>query len=356
MIRKAKKTAMESEILEQPKVIKNLIDKYKDAELNLPENVEKIILVASGSSYHCARFSADLLGNIAGIEARAIYSSEFNLKTVFPHDKNTLYVFITQSGETKDTVEALKRVNQGFVDKNCERYYLDTLAITNCEGSTIWKNSKYQINCYAGEENSIAATKSFTAEMFCVLMAALVLTKRKGQNINSYLDSLEKLPEVIESTLELRKQIKQIAGKLAHKKYIVVTADGISYSIAKETALKIKETSYKNVNAIYLGEFMHGHVAVLNNKSSLIYISVNNIANSAVENLQKIKKDYNPQLFVIGKHSKAIPFDYSISKDCDNDIHQMFSNVVIIQLIAFEIAKKLKRNIDKPKGLHKVVV
>ena len=126
-----KKCSMESEILEQPHVIKELIDKYNHQELELPDSVEKIVIVASGSSYHCARFSADLLGEIANIEARAIYSSEFNLKKVIPHDKNTLYIFITQSGETSDTLAALKRVNEGFIDSNNDRYYLDTLCISN---------------------------------------------------------------------------------------------------------------------------------------------------------------------------------------------------------------------------------
>ena len=87
---KKKKCSMESEIMEQPSVIEGLIHKYNNTEFDLPENIEKIVIVASGSSYHCARFSADLLGEIAGVEARAIYSSEFNLKKVVPHDRNTL--------------------------------------------------------------------------------------------------------------------------------------------------------------------------------------------------------------------------------------------------------------------------
>ena len=107
---------MESEIMEQPSVMEGLIHKYNNTEFNLPENIEKIVIVASGSSYHCARFSADLLGEVAGVEARAIYSSEFNLKKVVPHDKNTLYIFITQSGETTDTLTALERVNEVFLD------------------------------------------------------------------------------------------------------------------------------------------------------------------------------------------------------------------------------------------------
>jgi len=355
MFFKNKKCSMEIEIMEQPKVIEDLIKKYNNEEFNLPENVDKIILVASGSSYHCARFSADLLGDIAGIEARAIYSSEFNLKKVVPHDKNTLYIFITQSGETSDTLTALRRVNDGFIDSDGCKYFLDTLCITNQPKSTVWELAKYKMDCSAGVENSIAATKSFTAQMISVLIVALKLSKHKGRNIDEYLKSLDKLPSVIEEALKLRGRIKHLARLLSKQKCVVITADGISYSIAKETALKIKETSYMNVNAIYLGEFMHGHVAVLNNKSALIYISVNNISNSAISNLEQIKKNYNPVMFVIGKHYNRIRSNFNISIEYENEILQMFANVVIIQLLALETAKKLHRNIDKPKGLKKVV-
>lgn len=352
---KKKKCSMESEIMEQPSVIEGLINKYNNAEFDLPINIDKIVIVASGSSYHCARFSADLLGEIAGVEARAIYSSEFNLKKVVPHDRNTLYIFITQSGETTDTLTSLKRVNEGFVDNNGEKYYLDTLCITNRQDSAIWEMTKYHMDCSAGIENSIAATKSFTAQMLCVLIVALKLSKHKGRNIDEYLNSLDKLPGVMEETFILRKKIKHLARLLLKQHCVVITADGISYSIAKEAALKIKETSYMNINATYLGEFMHGHVAVLNNKAALVYISVDNISHTAVSNLEKIKENYNPAMFVIGKHNNRLKSNFNISIDCENEILQMFSNVVIIQLLALEIARKLHRNIDKPKGLKKVV-
>ena len=100
---------------------------------------------------------------------------------------------------------------------------------------------------------------------------------------------------------------------------------------------------------------MHGHVAVLNNKSALVYISVSDISTSAVSNLEKIRKNYNPAMFIIGKHNDKIISNFNISINCENEVLQMFSNVIIIQLLALEIARKLHRNIDKPKGLKKVV-
>ena len=100
---------------------------------------------------------------------------------------------------------------------------------------------------------------------------------------------------------------------------------------------------------------MHGHVAVLNNKSAVLYIAVDGISSTAVNNLEKIRKNYNPTMFIIGKHNDRIISNFNININCENEILQMFSNVVIIQLLALEIARKLHRNIDKPKGLKKVV-
>ncbi len=355
LFNKKSKSSMELEIYEQPKVLSGILENEGIDKIDVPKNVNKIVLVASGSSYHCARFSGDLLGEIAGIEARAIYSSEFNIKKIVPHDRGTLYIFITQSGETSDTVKALRRVNKGYFDKDGVKYFLNTMCITNNPESTIWKESKYHVNCLAGEERSIAATKSFTAQMLCVLIVALKIAKNKGYDIDNYIDSLKSLPNVLHQTLELRTKIKQLGGLLAKEKTIVILAEGISYAIAKEGALKIKETSYKNINAALIGEFMHGHLAVLNGKSSVLYISVHGISSGAADNLDKIKKEYNPSIYIIGKHNNKYVSNFNVNIDCENEILQMFSNVIICQMLALEIAIKLHRNIDKPKGLKKVV-
>ena len=150
--------------------------------------------------------------------------------------------------------------------------------------------------------------------------------------------------------------LKKIAKLLTKENTIVITADGISYSLAKEGALKIKETSYKNISAAILGEFMHGHVAVLNNKATLIYISVDKISERSINNLNKIKSDYKPTIVIIGDGDERINPDFHIDIECENEIQQLFANVIILQQIALETAINLKRNVDNPKGLHKVVV
>ena len=348
------KTNMEMEIEEQTKIVPYILMRYINPEtgeikIDLPQNIRKIVLVASGSSYHCARFAVDLLEKFSGIESRAIYSSEFLLKSVVPHDENTLYIFITQSGETSDTLKSVDRV------KSISN--LATLCITNNEKSTIWQKCDYKVACFAGVENGIAATKSFTSQMLCLILISLKLI----ENVNGaeatkhYKDSLIHLPIILEKALARRKEIKKLANRLKKENTIIITADGISYSLAKEAALKTKETSYKNISAAILGEFMHGHVAVLNNKSTLVYITVNKISERSISNLNKIKSDYNPYLVVIGPSTDEIKPDIKINIECENEIQQMFANVLVMQQLALEIAQQLGRNVDHPKGLQKVV-
>lgn len=341
---------METEIFEQPEILAHLISNYLDENNNIlvdvPQNTEQIVFVASGSSYNCARFAADLFGDIAKMEARAIYSSEFLLKATVPHEKNILYVFITQSGETSDTNKALTRAKE---------FGVLTLCVTNKKDSTIWQASDYKMDCHAGIEKSIAATKSLTAQMFCLTVLALKYAELNGIDIKDCIAELRAIPENVSKTFELLPKIKEFAKFITKYKNVIITADGISYALAKEAALKIKETSYLNVSANLLGEFMHGHVAVLNNKAILIYLTINEVSYTAIKNLNKIKEDYNPPICVIGKSNEKIKTNYNINIDCESDIVKAFCTAAVIQLLALETAQYLGRNVDKPHGLNKVV-
>lgn len=344
-------SSMEEEIFQQPQILKSILKNYVAADgyiiLNAPTNVDKIVLVASGSSYHCARFSAEIFGLISEIEARAIYSSEFLLKKIVPHDKNVLYIFITQSGETTDTLSALNKAKQ---------LGMKTMCITNKENSTAWQTSDYRINCLAGEEKSIASTKALTAQMLCLYLLAIKYAQIKNLDVTERLNKLKKLPEIIEKTLALKDKIKPLARFLSKYKDIIIAADGVSYALAKEACLKIKETSYINVMSHILGEFMHGHLAVLNNKKSvLVYVSGEELAYSTIKNFEKIKRDYNPPICIIGTSSDRVNSAFNIDLEVEDDILKMFSNTVIIQVLALKIAERLNRNVDKPKGLKKIV-
>lgn len=351
LFNKRKKSCMEKEILEQAEIAKNILDAYLDQDGNInvdiPEGINRIILVASGSSYHCARYAAELFGSVAKIEAHAVYSSEFLLEATIAHNPDVLYIFITQSGETTDTNSALEKAKE---------FGVKTLCITNKENSTIWNAAQYKMACLAGEEHSIAATKSFTSQLLCSTLLALKFAQNKGVDIYDYTLDLKTIPLYIEQAYALLPKIKQLARFISKYKNIVITADGSSYALAKEASLKIKETSYINVISSILGEFMHGHVAILNNnRSVLIYILNDNLTYTATKNLNQIKESYNPPICVIGNKTNQVKSTYNINIDCEKPIIKTFGIAVIIQLLALETALKLHRNVDKPHGLNKVV-
>lgn len=342
---------MEREILEQARISQDILDAYinKDGKINIetPSDINRIIIVASGSSYHCARYAAELFGSISKIEARAVYSSEFLLEETIAHQDGILYIFITQSGETTDTNSALEKAKE---------FGVKTLCITNKENSTIWNASDYKVACLAGDEKSIAATKSFTSQLLCSTLLALKFAQDKGIDIYDYLLDIKTIPSYINSTYELQPKIKQLARYLSKFRNIIITADGHSYALAKEASLKIKETSYLNTTSAILGEFLHGHVAVLNNKKTvLVYVLNDNLTYTAIKNLEKIKTNYNPPIFVIGNRTNQVKSTYNLNTDCEKPIVKTFCIAVMIQLLALETAIKLHRNVDKPHGLNKVV-
>lgn len=348
---KRKISFMESEIFEQTKILQGILDAYitKDYKINMetPEGINRIIIVASGSSYNCARYAAELFASIAKIEASTIYSSEFLLKETIGHEEGILYIFITQSGETTDTNSALEKAKE---------FGVNTLCITNKENSTIWNSSDYQIACHAGEEKSIAATKSFTSQLLCSTLLALKFAQDKGFDTYNYIVDIKTIPNCIELAYKKQPQIKQLARFISKIKNLIITADGPSYALAKEASLKIKETSYVNAASAILGEYMHGHLAVLNNrKTMLVYILNDNISYTAIKNLENIKENYNPPICVIGNRTNQVKSTFNINIDCDKPLVKTFGIAVIIQLLALETALRLHRNVDKPHGLHKVV-
>lgn len=347
----SKKTNMEIEILEQPGVIEKLIKKYmvKDGFINidLPENISKIALVASGSSYHSATIAANFLRNSVHIEAQSYYASEFSLAENPVVDSSTLYIFISQSGETSDTNKSLDKVR-----KKTNK----TLAITNTKDSTLYNNAYYKVLSYAGVEKSIASTKALSAQLFCLYLIAAKIMQRNDMPTDDIVYQLKKVPECIRKAYSFKDTIKSYSDKLENYENAAILASGMFYPLAKEGALKIKETSYINTTAYPTGEFLHGHIAILNKRCAVIVI-INNLNAEFTKNvINNIRTNYKSDLFIIS----AIPVHYgendtTISVNTGFDIDFMFTTLVILQLLAFETAIKLNNNVDKPTGLTKVV-
>ena len=186
-----KKTNMETEIYSQSDIIFELIKKYvkKNYTVNIemPENVKKVALFASGSSYHSAAIIANFLRQKVHCDAQPYYASEVALSDSFDTDSDTLYIFISQSGETADTNKALALIKQN-TDK--------TLAITNTKNSTLYNSAKYKILTYAGVEKAIASTKAMSAQMFCLFLIAAKIMQQKEMPAIEVIDELSDKTEL----------------------------------------------------------------------------------------------------------------------------------------------------------------
>ena len=346
---KSNQTNMEKEIYEQPETISKLLKKYLDkngtVNIDLPENIKKVALIASGSSYHSATIAANYLRDNVHCYAQSYYASEFSLLDNIDVDNQTLYVFISQSGETSDTNRSLDLVRVK-TDK--------TLAITNTKNSTLYNNAKYKILLHAGVEKSIASTKAMCAQLFCLFLIAVKIMQQREIPVNSLLDELYSIPTIIQKTYEHREKIKEFSKKLAQYDNAAVLASGMFYPLSKEGALKIKETSYINTTAYPTGEFLHGHIAILNKKCAVISLVNNFNVDFTVRVLEKIRSEYTTDSLVIS----AFPLKQNENTICVNtykDVEFLFATLIIFQFLAFETASLLGRNIDAPSGLTKVV-
>lgn len=347
-----KKTKMEQEILEQPDIVFDLIRKYinKDYTVNieLPENINRVILAASGSSYHSARMAADFIRKCAQIDAYAYYASEADAGNCFNIDNETLYVFISQSGETADTNNVFDKVLK-ITDK--------TFAVVNAKNSRLKRSSKYGMLTYAGDEKAAAATKTMCAQLFCLFLLALKLAETKGISSIKYIDELLTVPDYIKNTLSrLREPVKKCAEILADYEHAAVLASGMFYPLAKEGALKIKEVSYINISAYPAGEFLHGHIALLNKKCAVIMIVTEDNLQYSIDVLMKINKSFKADVLIISQLPvNSAEAEGFIHIPAQSSIDFMFSSLTALQLLAFETAVLLNRNPDAPEGLTKVV-
>ncbi len=343
---------MMNEIKEEPLVFEYLINKYiknGKIEADFPLNFSEIKFVASGSSYNCARLGQKFFENISKLKTSFEYSSEFNSNQEREINKDVLYFFISQSGETYDTKCALNLVNK----KGGHSF-----ALVNNNNSYIYEASEFKMNIESGVEKSIAATKSFTGGVLCLWLLALYIAQNKGVDIKDYIKGVQNIKNDTLDVINNTKNIEEAACVLSKLKSFPVIGYGYNYVIAKEGALKIKETSYIDVNAYPTGEFLHGHTAILNENSVIVEIFYNSMGEFERKTLDKIKKDYNPKIIAISDIKANIENENFLEvkfKRFDNEIITMLSSVIILQILALKIAQKLNRNIDKPLGLNKVV-
>lgn len=347
---------MEKEIFETGFVFEKIVSKYIvenniDFGFEIANNIKKLIFIASGSSFNGCQIAGKYLKDNLNLDNQCYFSSEFLLsKPTITEDENVLYVFASQSGETTDTLNALKYVNQ---------YTSKTFAFVNNDNSSIYNLAKYNINTLAGAEKSIASTKALCAQIFCLILFGHKLK-------TEFIPKLFEIPNTIkiflanyqEEKINIKSEIEKLSSILKDASSFVFLGSQNDLNISNEASLKLSETSYINAIAFPFGEFLHGHFAILNKKVPVLAITSQFFKDFELECLNRIKKSY-PNALIINIANQNNVYDMADYKliyyDCDNEICKIFIKLIIIQLFALKISTDLKHDVDNPNGLTKIV-
>ena len=330
---------MMKEIMEEPILISNLIDKYAENLDEIPDisKYKHIHIVGCGSAYYAGMVGKYLFEE-AGIKTEIEVASEYRYRNIIYED-NTLVILISQSGETADTIAAMRKA----IDNK-----QDTLAIVNVDGSTIARESKYKILIEAGREIAVATTKAFILQ---VLILSIISYKLKQDN--EYLEDLHKLPSMLKILLDKTGYFKKIADSVYKQEDVFFIGRRIDYAISLEGSLKLKEISYIHSEAYQAGELKHGTISLINDGTIVFGILTDEETyDKTLSNLEEvISRGANP----IYISTKDRDFENKIIIPKINKKLQPLLVVPVLQLIAYFVAVKRECDIDKPRNLAKSV-
>lgn len=353
---------MQKEIMEQPTVLENAIrgrisDDNSTAVLNglnmtptQMRQIDRILFCACGTAWHACLVAEYLIEKYARIPVEVEYASEFRYRNA-PIDKNTLVFVISQSGETIDTLEALRE---------SKRKGFKTLAITNSVGSTISRESDGGLYQYAGKEVGVASTKAFTSQIAICLLIALYIGRMRDLSFSdgrAIVDAIKSLPAVVAEVLKLAPRIEKIAKKYAKFSDFLFVGRLSEFPVALEGALKLKEISYIHAEGYPAAEMKHGPIALVSPECpSVVFATSDEILSKVVSNAQEIKARKGP---IIAVTDRPEAFE-GIADDivAVPKVHDCIKTVVAtipIQLLAYYVALERGCDVDKPRNLAKAV-
>ena len=353
---------MEKEIYEQPQAMRNTIDGriggedvleniFGEGSSKLLAEVKRIQIVAAGTSLHAGRVAANWFSAISQVPTQIDFASEYTYKNPYI-DENTLLVTISQSGETADTLNSLRHAKS--------QSYLGSLTICNVPTSSIARESDFLLLTNAGPEIGVASTKAFTTQLIALMLLAMSIAKAK--NINPKLrtrivTALRALPEIVEESLKLKKEIQEIAPKISEKDNALFLGRGMFYPIAKEGALKLKEISYIHAEAYPAGELKHGPLALIDENMPVVALAPESeLAEKLVSNLEEVKAR-GGTLYVFGDSSSSMQIDSGklmTMPTCDFLLTPILYTIPL-QILSYEVALLRGTDIDQPRNLAKSV-
>ena len=352
---------MLKEIHEQPEVVKRTLERYtKNEDIYFGEEFEKvdfskidnIVIVACGTAYHAGLQGAYFLKKMAGIRADVDVASEFRYSDPFINDK-TLAIFVSQSGETLDTLMAMKLAKErGAI----------TLALTNVLGSTISREADIVLYTMAGPEISVASTKAYMAQVVLMYIFATYMGRKNGkiddEKYLEYIKTISDFSDKIEIALSDKETLRQLAKKVNRCRNGFYIGRGIDEKIAREGSLKMKEVTYIHTEAIAAGELKHGTIALIEPGTLVVaVVTQEDMVEKIVSNIKEIKARGGYVIAITEKeYSQVLEVaDDAVFVENTSRILAPLLTVVPLQLLAYYTAVEKGLDVDKPRNLAKSV-
>ena len=354
---------MEKEILEQPESILRAMQGRLDHEyatghlggLNMSRqellSVERVKIIAAGTSYYAGMVGAYVLESLARIPATAELASELRYRNPIV-ERNTVYFAVSQSGETADTLYAMREL---------QRKGARVLGICNVVGSTIPRESDGGVYIHSGPEIAVASTKAFTSQITAFYLFALMMARMRHLGIEAggrIIEDIESLPRLVEEVLRRKETLIPIARKYAHADDVLFLGRGINYPVALEGALKLKEISYIHAEGYSAAEIKHGPIALINEVTPSVFLIPNDgLRDKVLSNLKEVKARKGRVIAL------AVDGDDEVGRVADDvfwvpkasELLYPYLMVIPLQLFAYYVALELGRNVDQPRNLAKSV-
>ena len=353
---------MEKEIMEQPEAIKaTLAPRYVDGRISLEadgvpddvlKNCERVCVVACGTAMHAGLVAQSLIRSILRMHMDVEYASEFMYMDPVIDDK-TLVLAISQSGETIDTLEALKYArSQGA----------KSIAVINVKGSSIARESDYVMYTYAGPEIAVASTKAYTtqiAALFALIgRMAVVRGAFNEEQEKSFVDALMQAPDAIQKVLDRKEEMHHIARGLLEAKDAFMLGRGLDYAILLEGALKLKEVSYIHTEAYASGELKHGTIALITEKTPVVaLVTQERVRDKELSTIREVQSRGASVVILVKDGIDLADADYThvFTLPAMDDVAMAFPASAALQLLAYYVSMDRGLDVDKPRNLAKVV-
>ena len=354
---------MQKEMFQQPEVVKRVLegrvgkDRVLDGALgegsqDLLRQVESVTIVACGTSYLAGSVARYWIEELAGLPCQVEIASEYRYRNPAAQ-KNSLFITISQSGETADTLAALRLAK--------ESDFLATLTLCNVPTSTTVRQSDIAMMLNAGTEVGVASTKAFVAQTTALLLVTLLLARQRGLKAGleeEIVQQLHQLPETIAELLKLDEPIAKLAEVFADKEHALYLGRGSFYPIAMEGALKLKELSYIHAEGYAAGELKHGPLALVDESMPVVALAPNDeLLEKLYSNLQEVRSR-GGQLFVFVEQGVSTQTEDGITHIVLPPCHKYLAPiayVVPLQLLAYHIALIKGTDVDQPRNLAKSV-